>query len=163
MRIINLFSTLQGKWGFFRTLSDRATDTSMGTVFGHVTFTPIKPNVLHYKEEGEFTTAPGQKLSAYREYLYTLNSERNKIEKHYVNNGEDESLFYVLQFQSSPSAKAKIISATGHHLCARDQYKATYEFSVNENPELLSQFRLRYEVIGPQKNYVSDTTFEKRS
>jgi len=161
MKIANIFSMFQGKWNFFRTLSDRATGVSMGTVCGQVTFTPIKTNVLHYKEEGEFTTALGEKLSAYREYLYTFNKEKDEIEKHYSKNGEDEGLFYLLQFQSSSSVNTKAVSASGNHLCLRDQYKASYEFIPNEDQESFSQFRLRYEVTGPQKNYISNTTFEK--
>lgn len=152
---IQIFSLFKGKWNFFRTLSDRSTGASLGSVQGKVTFTTIKPNVVLYKEEGKLTTPLGDKLQTYREYLYQYYAEKDEIEKRHVKNGKDTGSFYLLKFQSDSTTNATAISAVGEHLCVRDHYSAGYQF-VTANT-----FSLRYEVRGPEKDYISETTFNK--
>ena len=51
------------------------------------------------------------------------------------------------------------ISAEGHHMCKKDSYKAGFVFSGNE----FDRFILIYDVTGPDKNYVSETVYERKS
>ncbi len=47
------------------------------------------------------------------------------------------------------------MGASGTHMCIKDHYQAKYQFLS------FSKFKLEYTVIGPAKNYVSSTLFEK--
>lgn len=161
MRLGSLFASLTGRWRFFRVFNERTTGASLGTASGEVNFVPQGKNVLHYLEKGEVTNPLGERVQAYREYLFKYNEQRDEIAKHYAKDGKDDGLFYLLKFDHS-SAYPKAVSATGDHLCVKDFYKATYEFFTNnEGSEAINKFTLKYDVTGPNKNYITDTTFEK--
>lgn len=162
MKIYNIFTKLQGKWSFYRILKHRTSGSSLGSVEGTATFTPIKNNLLYYKEEGEFLTPIGEKLQAQREYLYAYNREKDEIEKHFSKNGEDTGLFYLLKFQQSSSGKTQAI-AYGDHVCINDHYRAVYEFTKRKEEKILEEFKLKYEATGPNKDYISETVFKKES
>lgn len=52
----------------------------------------------------------------------------------------------------------------GEHLCNKDMYWALYDFrspSVVENGKELDVFGVRYKVKGPQKDYTSDTAYQR--
>ncbi|KAF1981422.1 hypothetical protein K402DRAFT_314337, partial [Aulographum hederae CBS 113979] len=66
---------------------------------------------------------------------------------------------------SSAATSKNQISACGNHFCAPDQYETDYKFNFGDTGEsgtkALTQFRIVYNVKGPNKDYVSHTIFTR--
>lgn len=143
MNTLEVFRNLPGIWQFNRTILNH------GSVSGHAHFIPIQPFLLHYKEQGVFTTQD-KEFQASREYSYYYEAKTDKISVSFIENGRPTYLFHELNFAAPHSAMA-----TGEHLCNQDMYYATYTF-IDPNT-----FRINYRVEGPTKNYISDTLFRR--
>ena len=53
---------------------------------------------------------------------------------------------------------------SGEHLCESDMYESLYEFRLSrvaEEGTEMTVFGVRYKFKGPQKDYISDTAYEK--
>lgn len=88
---------------------------------------------------------PNVENSAYKEYVYEYDMNRDKIVKKFTNG----NLFYELSIDFDKQ------TAHGDHLCEKDMYKAIYTFS---DPQT---FTLTYYVNGPKKDYLIETEFRK--
>lgn len=159
MSILKFFKSLPKSWRYTRTLTDGISGASLGSVEGMALFTPAhtsgeNENILHYKEEGIFFSVLGKQIMAHQEYLYIYKQQTNSIEKHFSKAGIDTGLFYVLNFEFLKQ-KSEAFGASGVHICTKDHYQAKYQFLSS------SKFKLEYIVIGPTKNYISSTLFEK--
>lgn len=146
---LTIFKTLQGKWKFNRTIS------GFGSVTGTANFQPIETEkeALFYKEEGVLIMDNGTEINIHREYVYRYKDD--KITAYFFENEKTDRLFHTLSFENSEN-KAQL-EASASHLCVNDTYKAKYNF-FNEK-----QFKLTYNVKGPQKNYIAETYFDKEN
>lgn len=158
MKLEKLFKALRGQWSFSRKFKNMSSQKSLGTAKGMAIFSPIENNVLAYEEKGEFTAQSGSTLSMEREYLYSYDPEKDTIEKHFSQDKKPNGLFYSLAFSSDRLLK----TATGDHLCKKDRYKASYSFQFEGTEDNLKKFTLTYQVKGPEKDYESETVFEKK-
>jgi tRNA A64-2'-O-ribosylphosphate transferase len=147
------------------------------------------PPTLLYAEEGEFVTDTGLKFTTRRKYVYQLKTSSSntadkfiavhffddeKMPKASVGDGVGEKgegvggLFVEMsQLNESQSTNSeRIYSAQNkdQHLCAEDLYTATWRFG----PGMLASgsgegmwWEVRYDVKGPNKDYVSTTRYTR--
>lgn len=142
-----LFSALKGDWLLKRFI--RGKGKMEGTA--HFKITNNNHSLLHYSEEGKFTTVAGISLHATREYFYSYN--KNIISVFFVENNQVGELFHTLEFKQKKLDFP--LKANALHLCCNDLYSATYEF-INYD-----QFNLSYVVKGPHKNYMMNTLYQR--
>lgn len=138
--VSRIFCSLEGYWK----LSRMATNQSL--IEGTACF--IKkadhPNVLFYKEKGILIPANGKPLNFSQEYEYRLSKE--KITVFFAR--ERDRLLHALEFVEPNKA-------LGVHQCECDTYRATYQFNLPD------EFELIYVVEGPHKDYQIKTIFKK--
>ncbi|KAJ9626922.1 hypothetical protein H2203_003379 [Taxawa tesnikishii (nom. ined.)] len=160
-----IFDNLSGTWKLHRRLTSVLPDFPSGTFTGTATFTPhsaFNQSSYLYHETGELRTDQGHILRANRKYIYRYSPEDDKISAWFVKEphteGEEDVdyLFHELEFEYNEGRWI----AKGDHLCDMDMYWALYDFRRAEDGET-KVWGLRYKVKGPQKDYMSDTAYER--
>lgn len=165
-----IFTGLKGSWRLKRSLNSALPDFPSGIFEGTATFKPRQPTAhsaaqeLVYSEQGELKTDNGFTLKANRKYIYRYNADEDKISAWFVKedtkaqDGKEEVdyLFHDLEINSEGSA----LAGRGEHLCVLDMYWSYYEFRLDDS-ENMNVFGVRYKVKGPQKDYTSDTAYER--
>ncbi|CAD0055788.1 unnamed protein product [Aureobasidium pullulans] len=140
----SIFKSFSGTWKLHRSLTSALPGFPSGTFTGTATFKPhsaFDSLSLLYHETGEL-------------------SRRRKISIWFVKepapdgNEEVDYLFHELEF----SLLDQRWIAKGDHLCEKDMYWAFYDFRLDNNME---KWGLRYKVKGPQKDYLSDSAYER--
>lgn len=187
--VANIFISLKGTWRLRRSLNSALPGFPSGIFEGTATFRPRKPTAhsvaaeLLYVETGELKTDNGFTLKANRKYIYRYNKDEDKISAWFVKEetkdleGKEEVdyLFHDLEIEDGETASI----GKGEHLCNKDMYWAYYEFrwpkvseeneddddddddDEDEDDEEMKVWGLRYKVQGPQKDYTSDTAYER--
>ncbi len=145
-RIFKIFNLLAGEWIFDRILS------VYGTVTGTACFQPLSPHILHYKESGQFTTPSQKTYRTSREYAYCYQEAPETLAAFFIHDARPDYLFHELNFAPLENG---IAAASGSHACHDDMYYASYEFLHKD------AFVITYLVVGPNKNYVSRTKFNR--
>lgn len=177
----NIFRNLMGTWKLRRTLNSSLPGFPSGTFEGTATFVPRKPTAhsvtaeLLYHEEGELKTDNGFTLKANRKYIYRYTQDEDKMSTWFVKEdtkdkrGKEEVdyLFHDVEMTDENSA----VAGRGEHLCSMDMYWAYYEFRMPKITEQsadaeddepgMNIWGLRYKVKGPEKDYTSDTAYER--
>lgn len=163
-----IFRGIEGEWKLHRRLSSELPGFPSGWFSGTATVTPhaaFNQTSLLYHETGELVTDLGHKLRADRKYIYSFSAEDEKISAHFVKElnvaGEEEVdyLFHELEFE----VKDGRWIAKGDHLCNMDMYWAFYDFRLekSDGQRSLTKWGVRYLVKGPDKDYTSDTAYER--
>lgn len=172
--IAAIFQSLLGSWKLRRSLDSALAGFPSGTFEGTATFSPRKPTAhttageLLYSEQGELKMENGLTLKANRKYVYRYSSDEDKISAWFVKedtkqfDGKEEVdyLFHDLEIDSSEGGW----SGRGEHLCSLDMYWSYYEFRmprVAEEGSEMTVFGVKYKVKGPQKDYTSDTAYQR--
>ncbi|THW89038.1 hypothetical protein D6C86_02513 [Aureobasidium pullulans] len=159
----SIFKSFSGTWKLHRSLTSALPGFPSGTFTGTATFKPhsaFDSLSLLYHETGELVTEQGYKLLANRKYIYRFSPDDEKISIWFVKepapdeNEEVDYLFHELEF----SLLDQRWIAKGDHLCEKDMYWAFYDFRLDNNME---KWGLRYKVKGPQKDYLSDSAYER--
>jgi hypothetical protein len=177
----NIFRNLMGTWKLRRTLNSSLPGFPSGTFEGTATFVPRKPTAhsiaaeLLYHEEGELKTDNGFTLKANRKYIYRYSQEEDKMSAWFVKEdtkdkrGKEEVdyLFHDVEMTDENAA----VAGRGEHLCSMDMYWAYYEFRMpkvaedaadaEDDEPGMNIWGLRYKVKGPEKDYTSDTAYER--
>lgn len=165
-----IFEGLKGSWRLRRSLNSSLPAFPSGTFDGLATFHPRAPTAhsaaaeLLYSEQGELRTDNGFTLKANRKYVYRYSADDDKISAWFVKEDataehgteEVDDLFHDLELTREEGA----FTARGEHLCQLDMYWAYYEFRLPENGDM-KVFGVRYKVKGPEKDYTSDTAYER--
>lgn len=160
-----IFKSLEGTWKLHRRLTSELPAFPSGTFTGSATFTPhgaFNNSSYLYHETGELVTDTGYTLRANRKYIYRFSPEDEKISSWFVKephaDGEEDIdyPFHELEFEM---AEGRWV-AKGDHLCDMDMYWAFYDFRTANNGNV-DKWGLRYKVKGPQKDYLSDTAYER--
>ncbi len=124
-----------------------------------------------YLEQGKLSTDGGMSFDAQRRYRYNYSEEDDRIDA-YFDDSADKGFFHSQRFLA-PGEEAREGGmwapwvgearegwcAMGEHLCAPDTYVAAYWFHFSGIH--LSEWRVTYKVKGPNKDYVSYTTFTR--
>jgi hypothetical protein len=166
MNILNVFLSLEGDWSYTRVLHDRYSFMVLGSVQGKAFFKALDYDgsiIFHYTERGILVNSLGQTFKTSQEYIYSYESDQQKIKKYFSKEGVNTGLFYVLDFNLI-DFNSNSISANANHLCIKDNYQAYYEFPIDlkeSNSKVFKEFKLVYEVTGSAKNYISTTLFKK--
>ncbi|KAF1972206.1 hypothetical protein BU23DRAFT_555241 [Bimuria novae-zelandiae CBS 107.79] len=170
-----IFTALRNKgrpWKLSRQLTSKLESHPSGTVQGTATFTLLKtdPPTLLYAEEGEFETTTGLRFTVRRKYIYILRQEDDSshISVYFSEEGKDVgALFVEMGDLAALGDASSTLTAQNkeQHLCGQDLYSASWRFSQamlqerSQWGELRSYWMLRYDVKGPKKDYVSETTY----
>ncbi|KAI4728278.1 hypothetical protein E4T49_03975 [Aureobasidium sp. EXF-10728] len=160
-----IFKSFLGTWKLRRSLTSALPGFPSGTFTGTATFKPYSDSAfdgssLLYHETGELVTDLGYKLLANRKYIYRFSPSDDKIAMWFVKepapDGSEEVdyLFHELEF----SFLDQRWIAKGDHLCEKDMYWALHDFRLDDN---MKRWGLRYKVKGPQKDYLSDSAYER--
>lgn len=160
-----IFKSLEGTWKLHRRLTSELPGYPSGTFTGSATFRrhdAFGASSYLYHETGELVTETGFTLRANRKYIYRYSAEDEKIsawfvkEPHPEGQEEVDYLFHELEFDVAENRWI----AKGDHLCDMDMYWAFYDFRITGNADM-AKWGLRYKVKGPQKDYLSDTAYER--
>jgi hypothetical protein len=169
-----IFKSLRGSWTLKRSLNSVLPGFPSGIFQGEASFTPRKPSAhsvkaeLLYTENGELKTDTGLTLTANRKYIYRYYADEDKINAWFVkeatkqNDGAEEVdyLFHDLEIENGKNGWV----GKGEHLCSLDMYWAYYEFRLpkaDDEDEEMNVFGVRYKVKGPEKDYTSDTAYQR--
>ena len=158
MNLNKLFKNLMGTWAFHRSLDSQKKEAILGIVIGTALITKVDETTLHYQEQGIFTTNHGAIINITREYIYNYCPVEQKIEKFFSIGGSQSKLFYRVHFRAINTET--VLKADAFHLCNKDRYEAEYVFFEGE---LFDRFSLNYHIIGPTKDYTSETMFKRLS
>lgn len=172
--VATIFEGLKGSWHLKRSLESALPGFPSGVFEGTASFTSRTPGAhsvtseLLYAEQGELRTQKGLTLKANRKYIYRYSADEEKISAWFVkedtkqNDGNEviDYLFHDLEIQREGSGW----TGRGEHLCEKDMYWAYYDFRLAKDPnecKELDVFGLRYKVLGPDKDYTSDTVYQR--
>ncbi len=168
------FRAMQGAWNIRRDLKSAIPTYPSGKFAGVANFHPRQPtDELYdgeylYVEDGELVTDTGMSMRGSRRYVYRYQEEADALTAWFVKPWDGKSVdyfFHELQFHvsdrelKSTSPEEKGWSATSHHLCVPDDYHVTYLFQFRG--ATLGRFKIRYQVEGPKKDYVSEAWYER--
>ncbi|KAF2810948.1 uncharacterized protein BDZ99DRAFT_561609 [Mytilinidion resinicola] len=179
----HLFLSLSGPWSTSRTLTSALPTSPSGTFTGTATFTPrppSSPSFSHeylYEESGTFTLPTGLKFPATKKYAYRYAPTTDTMSVFFVEEATKvpdppvTGLFLDLQMKTTQGPgeeagherlaklEAEELRFEGResHLCGKDLYSARYRFGLAEK----GWWEVRYDVKGPQKDYVSATRYER--
>ncbi|WPG98814.1 Hypothetical protein R9X50_00161100 [Acrodontium crateriforme] len=171
-----IFESLQGSWRLRRALDSKLPGFPSGIFEGTASFTPRQPTAettageLLYSENGELKTGNGLSLRATRQYIYRYSSDEDKISAWFVKEstkqtGGGEEVDYLFHDLEMEQGEGKVWLGRGEHLCERDMYWALYEFRLAEVAEedgrQMDLFGVRYKVVGPDKDYTSDSAYQR--
>lgn len=169
-----IFDNLQGSWRLRRSLNSALPGFPSGTFEGTASFKPRAPTThtaageLVYSEQGELKMDNGHVLKANRKYIYRYDADEDKIAAWFIKedtkakDGQEEVDYLFHDLEMTPAGDSW--TGQGEHLCELDMYWAYYEFrmpKVAEDGQEMNVFGVRYKVKGPQKDYTSDTAYER--
>src|SRR5258708_3648946 len=175
-----VYSAWQGSWKIPRRLESANLKLPSGDFEGKADFTrrlTSDPDAedskteYAYLEQGKLSTDGGMSFDAQRRYRYNYSEEDDRIDA-YFDDSVDKGFFHSLRFLATGEEAreggmwAPWVGearegwcAMGEHLCAPDTYVAAYWFHFSGIH--LSEWRVTYKVKGPNKDYVSYTTFTR--
>lgn len=163
-----VFRGLQGRWTITRNLNSFLPGFPSGTFSGSACFHPRFPTSKDYNaeylyvEDGTLVTHNGLTLKANKRYAYRYSEAKDQISVWFVKDDgkKTDYLFHdILLAPKTAKSHQKGWQAAGTHLCEKDNYDSSYDFRFSG--ATLQQLSLKFIVKGPNKNYVSDTRFER--
>ena len=159
-----IFEGFKGRWKLRRSLESELPTFPRGTFTGTSTFQQLHPgNTLSYlyHETGELVTEQGHKLIANRKYIYLYSQEDEKISVWFVKEDDGQDVIDYLYHELEFEFKDDRWIAKGDHLCDMDMYWSFYDFRLDESQTALSRWGLKHKVKGPNKDYSSDTVYQR--
>jgi tRNA A64-2'-O-ribosylphosphate transferase len=126
----------------------------------------VAATALLYAEEGEFATTTGLKFTTRRRYVYQLKNDAVIVFFHEEEKEGGVGGLFVemgdLSLEESDGEGEKVWVAKNRetHLCGEDLYSASWRFgSAMFGGEGGKWWEVRYDVVGPKKEYVSETGY----
>ena len=170
----DIFHTLSGCWQLSRKFLCDSGSGNSGNLEGTATFTSRNPSDNSrsgeelYSEVGDFVTTKGLKFETYRQYVWRFDTITQTIEVWFVKADDQKSvdyLYHTLKFSDSNSenrgnTNIYDLTASGDHLCDKDNYQVTYTFHVEDRS--VTQWTSRTTVCGPTKDYVLESTYTRK-
>ena len=117
-----------------------------------------------YIEDGDFRAANGMQFRATRRYVWRYDEARDKLSVWFVKTDDPKRadyLFHEVDFvlPSGEQDGDQGWEAKAGHLCVEDFYNVNYEFRFEAVS--LRDWRLRYTVKGPKKDYTIDGAYRR--
>lgn len=170
----DILHTLSGRWQLSRKFLCKSGTGSSGNLEGTATFTSRHPSDNSrsseelYSEVGDFVTTKGLKFETYRQYVWRFDTLTQIVDVWFVKPDDQKSvdyLYHTLKFSDSNSKKPGNtnifeLTASGDHLCDKDNYQVKYTFHV-ENKSV-TRWTSRTTVSGPAKDYVLESTYTRK-
>jgi hypothetical protein len=131
---------LTGSWSLNRLIAGQ------GSMQGVATFTPLGPDGLAYREQGQLRFPNGTVLEAEREYVFRARDRGFDV----FFKATPPRLFHTIDLAASDDG---VLDGSADHLCNLDHYQSTYIFRPDGG------FVIRHVVSGPRKDYTMVTTY----
>ena len=169
----DIFHTLSGCWQLSRKFSCESGSENFGNLEGTATFTTRHPTddlrdgEELYSEVGDFVTTKGLKFETHRQYVWRFDTLTQTIDVWFVKADDQKSvdyLYHTLKFSDRNSERPGNINifeltASGDHLCDKDNYQVKYTFQVENRS--VTRWISRTTVSGPNKDYVLESTYTR--
>ena len=171
----HVFDALGGTWTIERDIKSALPTSPSGTFSGEAQFESRPPAAKEfdkeylYIENGKFTTDQGPLFAATRHYVYRYQQASDLMSAWFVKpdgNTVVDYLFHEVRLDGSNDSTIHdslpvngVIKASSYHLCIKDHYTPTYDLHLVEGR--LHDWRLTYQVKGPQKDYVAEASYTR--
>lgn len=167
----NIFGSIKGSWKLSRSLNSHLSTYPSGTLEGFATFTDRPPTdnfydaEYLYSESGDFITQQGFIMRATRQYVYRYSRTTDTISVWFVKPDDGNTVdyfFHKLDFRETKpgmNADHNDWSASGYHLCVKDNYNAKYSFQWKNSK--ITQWEAVFDVDGPKKSYAAKATYTR--
>ena len=116
---------------------------------GRARFTPLDPDTLHYREDGELVLATGHRGDAWREYHYLRAGDTIRV--CFTDAPVGSRTLHTLHVGAGPTGAA----VSDVHLCVADTYTGHYRFALPD------RFEITMTVRGPAKDYSIHTVYTR--
>ncbi len=172
----HVFDALGGTWTIKRDIKSALPTSPSGTFSGEAQFESRPPTAREfdkeylYIENGKFTTVQGLLFAATRHYVYRHQQGSGLMSAWFVKPNDNtvvDYLFHEIRLDSSNGSSVHeslpvngVIRASSYHLCINDHYTPTYDLHLVEGR--LQDWRLTYQVKGPQKDYVAEASYTRK-
>ena len=170
----DIFHTLSGCWQLSRKFLCKSGSENFGNLEGTATFTTRHPiddphdGEKLYSEVGDFVTTKGFKFETYRHYVWRFDTLTQTIDVWFVKADDQKSvdyLYHTLEFPGRDNERPRNanifeVTASGDHLCDKDNYQVTYNFQIENRS--VTRWTSRTTVSGPTKDYVLETTYTRK-
>ncbi|KAL8950110.1 MAG: hypothetical protein Q9222_003837 [Ikaeria aurantiellina] len=172
-----IFDALNGAWVIKREITSSLPTYPSGAFRGEVTFERRPPTASEideeylYIESGTFSTHQGFSFNATRRYVYRYQASSDRMSAWFVKPDDSTTvdyLFHEIQSEKNSLVRQRdnlegqaVIHASSYHLCVEDHYTPDYEFYLQDGN--MHQWRLKYQVKGPQKDYVADASYMRKN
>lgn len=148
-KILNL---LKEEWSLNRKLINAKDKDFSGSASGTTKFLECDENTLSYDERIKVNFVNGIEVDATATYKFQI--EEDKLHQYLVtptSTEPKEDHMFELDFFTTSSQ----ICSEASYICGSDNYSVRYSFHNNDS------FRITYTVSGPNKNYSTETEFER--
>ena len=173
-QIGDIFHSLSGYWQLSRKCIGESGSENFGNLEGTATFTSRHPTDDSrngeelYSEVGCFISPKGLRFETYRQYVWRFDTLTQNIDVWFVKADDQKSvdyLYHALKFPDKDSEGQRDtdmleLTASGDHLCGKDNYQVKYTFQV-EN-QSVTRWTTRTTVCGPSKDYVLESTYTRK-
>lgn len=171
----DIFNTLNGSWQLSRKFLCESGSKNFGNLEGTATFTSRHPTddstdgEKLYSEVGDFVTTKGLKSETYRQYAWRFDTLTQTIDVWFVKADDQRSVDYIYHTLKFPdrnierprNTNACELTASGDHLCDKDDYQVKYIFHVGNRS--VTRWTSTTTVRGPSKDYVLESTYTRRA
>ncbi|KAI4250933.1 MAG: hypothetical protein L6R42_008563, partial [Xanthoria sp. 1 TBL-2021] len=168
----HVFDALVGTWTIEREIRSALPTTPSGTFNGEAQFNSRPPtapefdNEYLYIENGKFSTDQGLTFTATRRYQQASDLMSAWFVKPDDNIVVDY-LFHEIRLDDRNNLTTRdslpangVIKASSYHLCVKDHYTPSYFLHLMS--DYLQDWKLTYEVKGPQKDYVAEASYARK-
>lgn len=148
----HVLDLLAGKWSLKRKFVNNIDKELSGTASGITEFLGDNDNALSYHESVIAHFDNGVELEGVAFYKFCI--EDSKIHQYlvsFIRNEIVEDHMFELNFSHTNNQ----IYACASYLCGMDKYKVSYSFLDDY------QLNITYTALGPNKNFITETEFEK--
>lgn len=145
----SIFKYFDGKWTISRDIKNLFAPHYNGKAEGTLKITHTPKELLNYSEEVKVKFANGFEANGAQDYIFQLNKE--KLSQYRAKSRGEKELEKMYDLTFIPN-KGRLL-AKNEYKCGKDLYKV--EYSIND----YNNFSIYYTVIGPEKNYSTQTSF----
>ncbi|KAL8718271.1 MAG: hypothetical protein Q9225_004575 [Loekoesia sp. 1 TL-2023] len=173
----HIFNDLEGTWIIKRDIRSALPAYPSGTFIGEAIFKERSPSTSDFNEEylyteqGTFNADQGLSFAATRQYVYRYRRSSDIISAWFVKPDDRSTVDYLFHElclddkcklkDGNDSEGGLVVKASGYHLCADDHYTPDYTFRLKN--DILQDWKLAYQVRGPQKDYTAKASYVRKS
>lgn len=149
----HILDLLAGKWFLTRKLTNNINQDFSGSASGKTELLECNQGALSYNESVIVYFDNGVEANGTASYKFRI--EEDKLHQYSVTRTKVDTIedhMFELNFFTTKSNQTY---ASATYFCSSDKYIVTYSFSSED------RFNITYTVLGPNKDYVTETEFER--